>query len=186
MDRSILRTPAAMGTCGFVRRRLGLPSSIHRRYVLFSKIGPRTRALIMAFSGWGRKLSYCIAFSIDGATDVTRRYVRNPAKHGSPRNKVSEQVLLWVIYEIRRLRREKADTKLDRRRLLKEDEREERELRGYTASALAAEISGLLPGRLSPRSEEQKTPVSRDEGAAEWLNATQSGGTGSDRPGGGR
>jgi hypothetical protein len=28
--------------------------------------------------------------------------------------------------------------------------------------------------------------VSRDEGAAEWLNATQSGGTGSDRPGGGR
>ncbi|KAL1966640.1 hypothetical protein VTN77DRAFT_4051 [Rasamsonia byssochlamydoides] len=137
--------------------------------------------------GWGRKLAYCIAFSIDGATDVTRRYVRSPAKHGAHRTRAPEEVLLWVIYEIRKMRREKLSPS-ERRRLMKEDEREERELRGFTAAALAAEINSLLPGgtRRAGRPDEQKTPVSREEGATEWLQTRQSGGTGPDRPGEGR
>ncbi|KAE8155399.1 protein png1 [Aspergillus tamarii] len=138
--------------------------------------------------GWGRKMSYCIAFSIDGATDVTRRYVRSPAKHGASRNRAPEEVVHWVILEIRRKRRENL-SKTDQKRLMKEDEREEKELRHYTASALAAELNNLLPqNQTTGRLDEQKTPVSRQEAAAEWLAARQrnSGHSGPDHSQGGR
>jgi hypothetical protein len=53
--------------------------------------------------------------------------------------------------------------KEDRRRLFREDEREERELRGYVAQAIAAEVTNMLPGSPgSPSgalvSEDQKRP----------------------------
>lgn len=65
-------------------------------------------------------------------------------------------------------------SKTDQRRLKKEDEREERELRGYTVSALVAEMNNLLPLRqASSRPDEQKTPASREEAAVNWLNARQ-------------
>lgn len=134
--------------------------------------------------GWNRKISYCIAFSIDGATDVTRRYVRNFPKHGSPRNRAPEEVVLWSIHEIRRKRRENMG-KTDIPRLVKEDEREERELRGYTASALAAEISNLLPRSLVGRPDEQKHADAMREAAAQRANARH-GHSGHDRSGGGR
>jgi peptide-N4-(N-acetyl-beta-glucosaminyl)asparagine amidase len=138
------------------------------------------------YLGWGWKFAYCIAFSIDGATDVTRRYVRNPAKYGAHRNRAPEEVLLWLIYEIRKARREKMSPS-EQRRLVKEDQREERELRAFTAAALATEINQLLPGtRRVGRPDEVKTPVSREEGAAEWLHTRQSEDTGPDRPGEGR
>ncbi|KAJ5574373.1 Peptidase (PNG1) [Penicillium hispanicum] len=135
--------------------------------------------------GWRRKISYCIAFSIDGATDVTRRYVRNFAKTGSPRNRAPEEVVLWSIHEIRRKRRENM-SKTDQRRLMKEDEREERELRGFTASALAAEIQKLLPRSLVGRPDEQKHADARQEAASEWLSARGHGHAGPDRSPGGR
>lgn len=118
-------------------------------------------------------MSYCIAFSIDGATDVTRRYVRSPVKHGAPRNRVPEEVLLWVIHEIRKKRRESM-SKTDQRRLMKEDEREEKELRAYMASALAAEINNLLPrqqtsGRPDGRPDEQKTPASMQDAPVDLV-----------------
>ncbi|KAK2767686.1 peptide-N4-(N-acetyl-beta- glucosaminyl)asparagine amidase [Arachnomyces sp. PD_36] len=134
--------------------------------------------------GWGRKMSYCIAFSIDGATDVTRRYVRNPAKHGKDRTRAPEEVLLWVIHEIRRMRRENL-SKEERRRLMKEDEREERELRAYMAQAIATEINNLLPGTTSTSnqpSDEQKTPVAVQDGTAEWINTRPEGGMGQPGP----
>ncbi|KAJ5891392.1 uncharacterized protein N7473_007620 [Penicillium subrubescens] len=134
--------------------------------------------------GWRRKISYCVAFSIDGATDVTRRYVRNFSKHGSPRNRTSEEVVLWSIHEIRRKRRENM-SKTDQRRLIKEDEREERELRGYTASALAAEIQKILPRSLVGRPDDQKHADDREEAASEWLSARGHGHSGPDRSNGG-
>lgn len=90
-------------------------------------------------------MAYCIAFSADGATDVTRRYVRNASKHGLDRTKAPEGVLLWIIDEIRRLRRENL-SKEERRRLIMEDQREELELSGYVAQALATEVTSMLPG----------------------------------------
>ncbi|PKY02544.1 putative peptidase [Aspergillus campestris IBT 28561] len=126
--------------------------------------------------GWGRKMSYCVAFSIEGATDVTRRYVRSPAKHGAPRNRAPEEVLVWVIQEIRKKRRDNLG-KTDLKRLTKEDDREERELRAYTTSALAAELNNILPRHSSSRLDEQK----RQEAETEFLTTRRAGQSGPDR-----
>ena len=108
-------------------------------------IAPIPFAKNSMITGWGKKLSYCIAFSTDGATDVTRRYVRNHAAHGIERTRVPESVLLFIIQEIRRMRREHL-LKEDRKKLLIEDEREDRELKSYIIKSLAAEIGKMLPG----------------------------------------
>ena len=130
-------------------------------------------------------MSYCIAFSVDGATDVTRRYVRNPAALGLDRNRCPEEVLLHITNEIRQKRREGL-SKEQKRRLIKEDEREEKELRGYVVSALAAEIEKLIKsGGASPtpqaeslppkRPAEQELPA-RQSGNAEWTRARRENG----------
>ena len=127
--------------------------------------------------GWNKKMAYCIAFSIDGATDVTRRYIRNPARHGLDRTKAPEEVLIWVTDEIRRMRRENM-TKEERRQLVIADEREDQELRGYVAQAIALEVSQLVPaarshvpGSTSSSLEAEKLPVGRQSGAPEWIQA---------------
>ena len=132
-------------------------------------------------------MAYCIAFSIDGATDVTRRYVRNPAKNGLDRTKAPEEVLLWAIHEIRRIRRENLQ-KEERHRLRKEDEREERELRGYIARAITTEIINLVPRDSSnSRADEVKIPVAHQNGTVERVNsANETGQPNPDRPGQGR
>ncbi|KAI9835478.1 MAG: peptide-N4-(N-acetyl-beta- glucosaminyl)asparagine amidase [Sclerophora amabilis] len=125
--------------------------------------------------GWNKKMAYCIAFSLDGATDVTRRYVRHPAKHGLDRAKAPEEVLLHITDEIRRIRRETM-SKDERRRLVKEDEREERELRGYVAQAIAHDVTSMLPGTRQGNAsgaltDDQKLPAGRQSGSAEWVRA---------------
>ena len=119
-------------------------------------------------------MSYCIAFSIDGATDVTRRYVRNAADHGADRNRCPEEVLMFIINEIRRMRRETMP-KDERKRLIIEDECEEKELRGYVVQALAASIGKMLPG--GGNGEEIKLPT-RTTGAEAWRQARGEDGTG--------
>jgi hypothetical protein len=89
---------------------------------------------------WKEKIAYCIAFSVDGATDVTRRYVRNFERDGRDRARVSEEVLLYIIYEIRRIRREGMDNE-QKSRLLREDAHEERELTSYIAKSLVDEMA---------------------------------------------
>ena len=112
-------------------------------------------------------MSYCIAFSAEGATDVTRRYVRDAGKHGADRNRCPEEVLVWITDEIKKIRRENL-SKEDRRRVIYEDHREEKELRGYVVRALAAEIGRInLSGQPTTSGEEQKLPE-RVSGAQEW------------------
>ena len=121
--------------------------------------------------GWGRQLAYCIAFSTEGATDVTRRYVRTPAVHALPRTRCPEEVLLWIMLEIRKIRRDNLD-KPARMRLVREDDREERELRAYVASALTSEMLSGMPGTLrESRQEGVKTPAERQDGpeVAQWA-----------------
>ncbi|KAL8778251.1 MAG: hypothetical protein Q9213_007503 [Squamulea squamosa] len=120
--------------------------------------------------GWGKKMSYCIAFSADGATDVTRRYVRDAGKHGADRNRCPEEVLAWIIREIKKIRRENL-SKDDQLRLKFEDEREGKELRGYVVRALAAEFGRInISGQRSASEEEQKIPA-RASGTQEWREA---------------
>ena len=148
-------------------------------------------------------MAYCIAFSYDGCTDVTRRYVRNPRTQLLPRVRCPEEVLLWILHEIRKARRENLP-KQELFRLEKEDMDEEQELRAYQASALAMEIGDIGPNTglptglpFDPVREEEKRPRQsgkfplesfapkrclRSVGAPEWTYARGEDGTGRVHP----
>ncbi|KUI57844.1 Protein PNG1 [Cytospora mali] len=90
---------------------------------------------------WGKKMSYCIAFSVDGATDVTRRYVRDP-DYALPRSRCSEEALRYVMQEIKTERR-KHMTGEKISRLESEDTAEERELQSYIFESLTSALSRI-------------------------------------------
>jgi peptide-N4-(N-acetyl-beta-glucosaminyl)asparagine amidase len=138
---------------------------------------------LIRHSGWGKKLSYCIAFSADGAMDVTRRYVRD-AKHAAERNRAPEAVLLHIMDEIRVTRRNNM-SKQDKFRLQGEDIREDRELRGNVISSIAHAVSRLRPEdiinaqvtrRVDP--DAQKALEGRMSGNQQWIRARGESGQG--------
>ncbi|KAF3918336.1 hypothetical protein ABW21_db0207184 [Orbilia brochopaga] len=137
--------------------------------------------------GWGKQIGYCVAFSHDGgAADVTRRYVRNPRTHGSPRTRCPEEVLLYIIDEIKDKRRKNLSDD-DKRRLMMEDRREEQEFKEYVAAVLAAEVGAGAAAHLDlhrPPVDGEKRP--RESGRGEWTRVRgEDGHSGpANRPGG--
>lgn len=173
-----IRSSRSVGFMSTPARKHGTNLGCTQKVSMSTTLAAVNDELIIA--GWGKKMSYCIAFSNEGATDVTRRYVRNATDHGADRNRAPEEVLLWIMNEIRRMRRENL-SKEERRRLIAEDDREEKELRGYVVQALAAEIGRMLPTRPPASGDEQKLPARRS-GAAVWREARGENGPASDAP----
>ncbi|KAF1933338.1 uncharacterized protein M421DRAFT_395323 [Didymella exigua CBS 183.55] len=92
--------------------------------------------------GWVRKLTYCIAFSTDGAVDVTPRYVRG-VKHSSPRTRCTEAELLHILAEITMKRRETMSEQ-DTAKLKDEHDCESMQFRKYLIAGLVHEVCNHL------------------------------------------
>ncbi|KAG8768602.1 peptide-N4-(N-acetyl-beta- glucosaminyl)asparagine amidase [Serendipita sp. 405] len=107
--------------------------------------------------GWGKKQSYILAFSTEGAQDVSRAYIKDYDAALSRRNKISEVELESALAEVTRKRRAKLDGQR-RAELEREDEWQARFLRGETEA------------EASSTSEEENLPP-RQSGTAEWKAA---------------
>jgi peptide-N4-(N-acetyl-beta-glucosaminyl)asparagine amidase len=118
--------------------------------------------------------------------DVTRRYVRDPAKYAAERNRCPEAVLLHIMDEIRALRRNNM-SKQEKFVLQGEDLREGKELRSNVIISIAHEVSKLraediINGQPSVRrqdSDADKALEGRLSGNTQWVRARGEGGRGS-------
>lgn len=130
-------TPSTLdgGYMSMLARRLGIsPDSTPKVHPLIPLIYLLTPNII---TGWGKKMAYCIAFSHDNAVDVTRRYVR-PRNSRLPRTKCPEEVLIYILNEIRDKRR--AHLSPEQRKVLQDaDKREMKELRQFEIQSLMME-----------------------------------------------
>ncbi len=120
----------------------------------------------LCVSGWGKTLTYAIAFSVDGATDVTRRYVRKVSLfRQSPRTRCSEGVLLHILQQITALRRSSLGDQ-ERARLRKEDELEQVELGSFIVASVTSDFMASLGSQGTAQS---KKLVAEAEAEAEAM-----------------
>ncbi|KAH6637320.1 hypothetical protein F5144DRAFT_620338 [Chaetomium tenue] len=104
--------------------------------------------------GWGKRMAYCIAFSLDGAADVTGRYVVEEA-HALPRDICSETQLTEILAEITAMRREGRSDEV-KARLAKEDETEAEQLYIHPSSESTTPTLNIM--FRSPRTTPDNTP----------------------------
>jgi peptide-N4-(N-acetyl-beta-glucosaminyl)asparagine amidase len=134
--------------------------------------------LLTHITGWDKKMAYCIAFSVDGATDVTRRYVRDPVRHGLQRTRCPEGVLLHILDEIKARRRQDMDKSI-KFRLQGEDMEEAKELQRYMVSSLAHQLMHLTMNDILNGSNTQQGRTDPDgEKAREQGQLARAGGLG--------
>ncbi|RWA09379.1 hypothetical protein EKO27_g5722 [Xylaria grammica] len=103
---------------------------------------------------WGKALSYCIAFSTEGAVDVTRRYVRDE-KLLKQRSKCSELTLFYMLKKITAERRSEL-SKHDQERLQLGDAAEQKELQTFHVLSIARELAASLAPPLGPEPSQQR------------------------------
>jgi peptide-N4-(N-acetyl-beta-glucosaminyl)asparagine amidase len=107
--------------------------------------------------GWGKKQSYILAFSMEGAQDVSRAYIKDFDAALSRRTRMSEEDLQAALDEVTRNRR-KALSPERLAGLAREDEAQRRFLIGLKGEDVD------LPGRTT--------------GTAEWIAARGEDGSG--------
>ncbi|KAK4461477.1 hypothetical protein QBC42DRAFT_92694 [Cladorrhinum samala] len=128
----------------------------------------------MYTEGWRKELSYCVAFGLEGAVDVTRRYLRKD-EFAKDRGRCPEPVLPYILQEISTLRRENL-TDEARARLKSDDEREEEELRKYIVDSIVKELSDAAKGKPSAQKRAKHvggTKLDTAAGAAETERPKQ-------------
>jgi len=120
--------------------------------------------------------------------DVTRRYVRNPSLHANERTRAPEAVLLYILDEIRAMRRQNL-AKPDKFRLEGEDMRENRELRLTVVHSITSEVCKInakdLFGTGRPRTQDadaQKAAEARQNELVERIRRRQEGGANPQNP----
>ncbi|KAI0536202.1 hypothetical protein GGR58DRAFT_476173 [Xylaria digitata] len=127
--------------------------------------------------GWGKALSYCIAFSTEGAVDVTRRYVRQERLLRS-RNRCSELTLFYMLKKITAERRSEL-SKQDRERLQLEDAVERKELQTFHVLSIIRDLIislapplGPGPSQQRPKNQEPKNIPLKLALEEKWLEDT--------------
>lgn len=127
--------------------------------------------------GMNKKLSYCIAFSPEGAVDVTHRYVRS-SRFAAERTRCTEAELLHIVKEITGLRRGKLSVE-ERFELERGSVKESKELRSYAISGVVWEFCRLSleemregntaaePGRSGSKGPERRAGRTQNQRSAE-------------------
>lgn len=101
--------------------------------------------------GWGKKMKYCMAFGVSGASDVTRAYVSDWPSALARRDQVPEDALEGKLRQITEERRASLPS-ADRDELASEDLAEEQWLQSSTIRLEAAQQE-TLSGRTSGTKE---------------------------------
>ncbi|CUA70874.1 peptide-N4-(N-acetyl-beta-glucosaminyl)asparagineamidase [Rhizoctonia solani] len=107
--------------------------------------------------GWGKKMSYIIAFSVDGASDVSRGYVQNSNEMFQRRHDAPEPALAEELARITAARRRNRSSS-DLTRLKEQDETERTWLAGSDQRAK------------EPEQQKEAEPA-RESGTQEWKEA---------------